>query len=522
MALSVVTNTASINAQNNLTKSSAGLQKSMERLSSGMRINSAQDDAAGLQISNRLTSQIEGLAVAQRNANDGISIAQTAEGAMSASTDILQRMRELALQSANGSNSSEDRAALQKEAAQLQTELTRIAQTTSFGGQQLLDGSFGTKAFQVGAQANETIDMSLSSIDSRDIGLEGRRLSSPGTASQTLSLEVAARSVATRPLDGDTLNVEINNDITSVRLSDNMSAKDVANAINAVDGISALGAKTTAEFALTGAYVADDQISLSVAGVDLGTYSGASLAAVAGDMTTNFVTSQNAELAALGITVSAGANTGEFVFEDSNGEDLDFTTTFVSGAIATTAAATVKTVDSGGVDVGAAITTNAQVSSTDIGQAFVTGRLDYTNALVDDDVTSFSIEAAASNSEITGNEGTFTSTEIATAITRLSVDSVDISSQAGSQSALEIIDGALAAIDEQRADLGALQNRFDYTISNLSNIQENVSASRSRIQDTDFAVETAELTKNQILQQAGTSILAQANQLPQAALSLIG
>jgi flagellin len=364
--------------------------------------------------------------------------------------------------------------------------------------------------------------MSLSSIDSRDIGLEGRRLSSPGTASQTLSLEVAARSVATRPLDGDTLNVEINNDITSVRLSDNMSAKDVANAINAVDGISALGAKTTAEFALTGAYVADDQISLSVAGVDLGTYSGASLAAVAGNMTTNFVTSQNAELAALGITVSAGANTGEFVFEDSNGEDLDFTTTFVSGAIATTAAATVKTVDSGGVDVGAAITTNAQVSSTDIGQAFVTGRLDYTNALVDDDVTSFSIEAAASNSEITGNEGTFTSTEIATAITRLSVDSVDISSQAGSQSALEIIDGALAAIDEQRADLGALQNRFDYTISNLSNIQENVSASRSRIQDTDFAVETAELTKNQILQQAGTSILAQANQLPQAALSLIG
>ncbi|MBB1290959.1 flagellin, partial [Pseudoalteromonas sp. SR43-6] len=170
MALTVNTNVSSLNAQRNLTKSGEGLATSMERLSSGMRINSAKDDAAGLQISNRLTSQINGLAVAQRNANDGISMAQTAEGAMQASTDILQRIRELALQSANGSNSDTDRQALQKEVSALQTELTRIAETTSFGGQMLLDGSFGTKTFQVGANENETISMSLGDISADQIG----------------------------------------------------------------------------------------------------------------------------------------------------------------------------------------------------------------------------------------------------------------------------------------------------------------------------------------------------------------
>ncbi|MBB1407529.1 flagellin, partial [Pseudoalteromonas sp. SG44-5] len=156
MAISVNTNVSSLNAQRNLSKSGQGLATSMERLSSGMRINSAKDDAAGMQISSRLTSQISGLAVAQRNANDGISMAQTAEGAMSESTNILQRMRELALQSANGSNSADDRASLQKEVGALQTELTRIAETTSFGGQSLLNGSFGSKGFQVGSNAAET------------------------------------------------------------------------------------------------------------------------------------------------------------------------------------------------------------------------------------------------------------------------------------------------------------------------------------------------------------------------------
>ena len=179
MALSVITNTSSLNAQRNLTKSGEGLATAMQRLSSGMRINSAKDDAAGLQISNRLTSQINGLGVAQRNANDGISIAQTAEGAMAASTDILQRMRDLALQSANGSNSAVDRESLQKEVSALQEELTRIADTTSFGGQKLLNGTFGSKSFQVGANANEIINMSMANVAAENIGSQA--LSAGGT-----------------------------------------------------------------------------------------------------------------------------------------------------------------------------------------------------------------------------------------------------------------------------------------------------------------------------------------------------
>ncbi|TWX61135.1 flagellin, partial [Colwellia hornerae] len=207
MAISVVTNTASLNAQRNLTKSGAGLQQSMERLSSGMRINSAKDDAAGLQIANRLTSQINGLGVAQRNANDGISMAQTAEGSMQASTDILQRMRELALQSANGSNSSEDREAMQKEVSALSSELTRISETTSFGGQQLLDGSFGSKNFQVGSNANETISFTLTSTAAKDIGANGASVD--GAISITGLGGITATTAPTSVV-GDSLDVNVN------------------------------------------------------------------------------------------------------------------------------------------------------------------------------------------------------------------------------------------------------------------------------------------------------------------------
>ena len=384
MALSVNTNVSSLNAQRNLNKSSQGLATSMERLASGMRINSAKDDAAGLQISNRMTSQINGLGVAQRNANDGISMAQTAEGAMQSSTDILQRMRELALQSSNGSNSSDDRASLQKEVGALKEELTRIANTTSFGGQKLLDGSFGTKQFQVGSNANETIGMELSSIKAADLGqVKGKTLSITnseyakiGTVAETLTFKVSGGS-------------DITVDITTSDTADTFTSR-INDALSS-SGVTLTNTGTAIEFSAT-----------------------------------NEVTS---------FTIASGVDTG-----------------FLSAA----SVATLGDADSGlyGVDIGAI--------------------------------------------DISGSDGT------------------------GAQNALASIDQALKQVDEQRADLGALQNRFGHTISNLSNIQENVSASRSRIQDTDFATETAQMTKNQILQQAGTSILSQANQLPQAALSLLG
>jgi flagellin len=392
MALSVITNTSSLNAQRNLTKSGEGLATSMQRLSSGMRINSAKDDAAGLQISNRLTSQINGLAVAQRNANDGISMAQTAEGAMQASTDILQRMRELALQSANGSNSTADREALQKEVSQLQTELTRIADTTSFGDQKLLDGTFGTKSFQVGSNANETIDMTLSSVKATDLGR----------------------------VDGQTLTV---------------GAYDNAN----------VG-------------IADETVTFTVVN-DAGTTSSVSVDIATGAGTDDVIDAINDSVGSLGITaVSDGS--GSITFSTSN------------------TVASVATTSSIAADAGAF--TTASTAAT-VG--------------ADDSSTA---GTAVGSIDISGADGT------------------------GAQTAIASIDAALKQIDEQRADLGAIQNRFGHTISNLANIQENVSASRSRIQDTDFAVETAQMTKNQILQQAGTSILAQANQIPQAAISLIG
>ncbi|MFT6207516.1 MAG: flagellin [Colwellia sp.] len=390
MAISVITNTASLNAQRNLTKSSNDLATSMERLSSGMRINSAKDDAAGLQISNRLTSQINGLGVAQRNANDGISMAQTAEGAMSASTDILQRMRELALQSANGSNSSADRDAMQTEVVSLQNELTRIADKTSFGDITLLDGNFGTKSFQVGANANETIDMTLTSMKASDLGkVDGQSL--------TLAFDIALAGSASEDVTFD-----VTDDAGTVRsvtfnLAAGVGTDDVIDAVNENAG------------------------SLGLRAISDG----------AGGIT--FSTSNN--IATVDVTSSESGGTGAFV-------------------------------DETGIAIGA-----------------------------DDSSTG---GTAVGSIDISGADST------------------------GAQAALASIDAALKQVDEQRADLGALQNRFDYTISNLSNIQENVSASRGRIQDTDFAVETANLTKNQILQQAGTSILSQANQLPQAALSLLG
>jgi flagellin len=401
MALSVITNTTSLNAQNNLNKSGSDLATSMERLSSGMRINSAKDDAAGLQISNRMTSQISGLGVAQRNANDGISMAQTAEGAMEASTDILQRMRELALQSANGSNSDDDREALQKEVSALQTELTRIAETTSFGGQKLLDGSFGSKGFQVGSDAGETITMSLTDISADQIGSTGRSTFSAAMTDVQINaiIDEAATSgeqgtLAFTYVDEDGATSTIDVDISNVEDGD-----DLASAINA----SLNGIGVTAE--------------------------------------------------ATSVTTTAGTTT-TIAFDGSvlNGETL-------------------SVVAADGDEAAQAIT--ATVGADD-------------------------------------SEGVY------------NADDIDISTIVGSSDALAIIDNALGEINENRADLGALQNRFSHTINNLANIEENVSASRSRIQDTDFASETAEMTKNQILQQAGTSILAQANQLPQSALSLIG
>ena len=479
MALSVITNTASLNAQRNLSKSSEGLATSMQRLSSGMRINSAKDDAAGLQIANRLTSQINGLGVAQRNANDGISMAQTAEGAMQESSSILQRMRDLALQSANGSNGADERDALQKEVSDLQQELTRIAETTQFGGTQLLNGDFGTKQFQVGANANETINVSLKDISADQIG--AYEVQGAGTVfgiAPTAGNGTLATANAT--VTADTLNV--NGKSVTVTGLGTEGATGIADSINAA--ASGVTATAKLEVTIAGITSADNAtINIGADSYDLATYGG-DMERLAEDMVAD---GYDAVFDAAG---NAGAG------------DITLKATDVDG---------IEAVQDPGTPAGtlsfdtilAATATTSKTSTLELSSPDAIG---ISGASVNEILDSTTMVATGGNGALT------------------TIESVDISGTdaTGAQSAINTIDAALAQIDSQRASLGAVQNRFSHTISNLSNVSENVSASRSRIQDTDFASETAQMTKNQILQQAGTSILAQSNQLPQAALSLIG
>ncbi|WP_417447264.1 MULTISPECIES: flagellin [Gammaproteobacteria] len=385
MALTVNTNVASLNTQRNLNNSSNSLTTSMQRLSTGSRINSAKDDAAGLQIANRLTSQVNGLGVAVKNSNDGISMAQTAEGALQQSTNLLQRMRDLALQSANGSNSDSERKALNSEVSELKKELDRISNTTTFGGKKLLDGSFDTTTFQVGSAANETISVKIDEMS-----------------------------------------------------SDSLKGKSFEGSIAAASG------------------------TASASGT---------------------------------VTVSGTVN----------GEDFTITTTIASGTTAAEATQQIATaINDANVGVGAFVTSGATKVMSGL----------------DEDGAANALTALSVSALPTGLTAGAAYTA-ATAATDTKISEIDVSTVKGSQTAVMVIDQAIQEIDSQRADLGAVQNRFENTIGNLQNISENVSAARGRIQDTDFAAETANLSKNQILQQAGTAILAQAKQLPQAVLSLL-
>ena len=516
MALTVNTNVSSLNAQRNLAKSGEGLATSMERLASGMRINSAKDDAAGMQISTRLTSQISGLAVAQRNANDGISMAQTAEGALQSSTDILQRMRELSLQSANGSNSKEDREALQKEVTALQTELTRIADTTTFGGQKLLNGDYGTQQFQVGSDSNQTIGVTLNSAAAEDIGLRGKGFDLDAIAGFSGASETAKTFKAT-----DSLSVTAGGQTNTIDLTTGMSAADLAGQFNSTEGVFGVGATTQVA---VGSFATDttggDVVTLNVSGVEI------SATMVAGaDNDAQVTALKNAidpatteALAAKGITASVDPDSDLLVFTNTSGENIDVTMEIAEGGTdAGGASGTVSAYDGADALPLGAVTTAAATDATASKTAIVTGRLDVSNAVLDSDFSTLSVTGTG---DLNGAGTTNATLDTTTSLS--SVATIDISTAGGSQSAIDVIDAALRQIGNERAELGATQNRFSQTISNLANVQENASASRSRIMDTDYATETAHMTKNQILQQAGTSILSQANQIPQAAISLLG
>ncbi len=396
MAMTINTNVVSINAQRNLSLSGGSLSTSMQRLSSGLRVNSAKDDAAGLAIAERMSTQVRGFTVASRNANDGISLAQTAEGALGKVGDMLQRMRELAVQASNATNSKSDREALQAELGQLRDEVDRVAKTTSFNGAKLLDGSFTGGVFQVGANSGDNITVgALANAKVADLGKANY-----GTG------------------DGPAITDAL---------------------------------KTAAAAAMTNA---DVTISITSAG----------------NTTTTVKVSKDANISgeeALGRMIQAinskSADTGVVAFLNDAGDKIQYRAAVADGEDATQVAVT-----------------------TDVAAA---------TALVD----------------LTAG----------TSVNTAGIDQIDISTQAGAWEALERVDSAISKVNSARADLGAIQTRFEKSIENIDIMSENISAARGRITDTDFAKETANLSRTQILQQAGTAMVAQANQLPQQVLSLL-
>ncbi|MEX5746727.1 flagellin [Massilia sp. X63] len=481
MASVINTNVASLNSQRNLSTSQASLNTSIQRLSSGLRINSAKDDAAGLAISDRMNSQIRGMNQATRNANDGVSMAQTAEGALSSSGDILQRIRELAVQSSNSSNSASDRKALQTEVTQLTSELNRIANTTEFNGQKLLDGTMGTANFQVGANAGQLISMGGANFSTSTYGNNTKTSGAPvaGTAA------TAAISAGTITINGFQGPAKI--DIGPGQAE---SAKAIAAKVNTESAKTGVSATATTEAKLT---------------------------VTAGSAVTIKLDSNNTASEAVTISFKIGAKA------DADG---------YAAAISAFNAQSSKTGVTASYDNGGIKLTNSSGENINVANQTGSDKVkleNYTSAgaLQGGDVLAGETGKAVGRVSLDSEQG-FSVTEQGTSGTGLtgasdlkSVANLDVTSFDNAQMAIKIADAALAAVNSKRAEYGALQSRFESAISNLSSSTENLSASRSRIVDTDFAAETAKMTRGQILQQAGTSMLAQANSLPNGVLSLL-
>lgn len=499
------TNIASLNAQRNLNASQRDADTTLQRLSSGLRINSAKDDAAGLAISERFSSQITGLNQAVRNANDGISLAQVAEGALSESGSILQRIRELAVQSANATNSASDRQALQAEVNQLKEELERIATTTEFNGLKLLDGTFQAQKFQAGANENQTIAVSVDSARINDLANNTRSAvnstANSGTGSATAA---AATPAAANTIGEQTLTISSSLDSQTVPIAAGDTAEAIAENVNKVAATTGVQATARTEATLSGFTGSVPQT------VTLTLDNGESSATIAAQITdandlTPLAKEINAASGKTGITAEVN-NDGTVKLTHPSGKDIiiqDFTAT-AGDQITVTGADT----NGEALTSGAAATDSTRVS----------GELTF------DASVSFALQSTATQAAPAGADtGSILDTGANTAVgsTPEKVADVDISTVAGATSALAVVDAALERISSIRADLGAAQNRLESTIANLSTTSENLTAARSRIQDADFAAESANLARTQVLQQAGLSVLAQANARPQQVLQLL-
>ena len=482
---SINTNISALNAQGSLRKIGLEMNASMQRLSTGVRINSAKDDAAGLAISTRMTANIRGMAAAVRNSNDGISLTQTAEGALSSIQDNLQRIRELAVQSSNSGNSASDRSSLNLEAQQLISEIDRVATNAAFNGSKLLDGSFANQDFQVGAGNNsdDRITISIGNAKANSLGGGG----ATGTTSKTTTaVTVNAFAAGDLTINGFAVGASVTDGVSSVNASASAIAK--SNAINAISGQTGITAKADATVldlaALTSTTDAVTPAgSLKINGVDIGALS---TVGVVAERRLQLIGAINNVSAQTGVVATAHATAGRITLTAQDGRNIDAdveNTASLAGMVDASAQSTITltsstskaTVAMGGTAAGL---TKLGIASGDIALAATSTTLGY-------------------------------------------VSSVSLASQASSQTALSVLDKAIDTVTNSRANLGAYQNRFEAAISNLQTTSMNLSASRSRILDTDYAKETTNLAKSQIITQAATAMLAQANQSGQSVLALL-
>lgn len=607
------TNIASLNAQRNLNSSQSALGVSLQRLSSGLRINSAKDDAAGLAISDRMTTQIRGLNQASRNANDGISLAQTAEGALSEIGNNLQRIRELALQSANATNSSSDRAALNAEVQQLTSEIQRVANTTEFNGLKLLDGSFSNAQFQVGSNANQVINVTVAGATTNLLGsyqtsssavtstaFDGANFTINGvTIGASAATSAAGWTAGSAAAKATAINAKTAETGVSATASTTLTGsapvagKSLANGDLKINGI-AVGSIASAADAVTqgdnvarainagtNQHGATATVNRSTGAVTLSSSEGRDIALTAGNAgsaqivtnifnatgldvsSTSAPTGNNSQTLQIGgafdLSSPAAGSLTEADYITIDGLNYEFTTdaTVTAGRVAVTVADG-NTASQVAAALNSAINAQRTLGTTTVSATVSTDTVTVTQALYGNETIGFAeagvtggggagavvqgVEStgtdasgtsgkttygtmtlsAAENFTLGGTSGQLTAAGLSSAnpsLTKLS--SVSVSTVSSSNSAIAVIDGALAQVNSMRASLGAVQNRFSSTIANLQTGAENLSGARSRIQDADFASETAALTRSQILQQAGVAMLAQANALPQNVLSLL-
>jgi flagellin len=488
MPQTINTNLSSLTAQRNQSKTQTDLATAINRLSSGLRINSAKDDAAGLAISERFTSQIRGLNQAVRNSNDGISLSQTAEGALGSTSDMLQRVRELAVQSANASNSASDRKAIQAEVGQLLSEIDRISVATEFNGQKLLDGSFGTAVFQVGANANQTITATTGNFRTSTYGTQ---ISESALLDAAAAAPSMAGTIVINGLQSSTVTLQATDTAGSAAAS--------INAVSDVTGVSAVGRNVSElKFSATGSY------SLAVKGDNTVTAANISFSVSATNTAGGLaeaVQAFNDSASRTGITAKINATNDGLILTNDSGSNIEILNNSTVNGITLAAQDAPVSASSGTLTFGAAFTAAAAGNT-----AVSVGTIEYNSP------KGFSFGAASTSVIVVPGGSTSTLN---------AVNTIDVSTVEGSTRALKIIDSSLALVSGQRASFGALQARFESTISNLQATSENLTASRSRIQDADFAAETASLARSQILQQAGTAMIAQANQLPQQVLQLL-